>query len=427
MRGLRPSTACLLACLAAAALLGVRAAAGTPQNPYRLKDTNEARLCLACHGDFEQKLKMAFVHTAVRTGDCSACHNPHTSSHGRLLSSDASRLCAGCHDRVIPAGARSAHKVAADGQCTSCHDPHASANPASLVKAGSELCFTCHQDLGETVKKVRFRHRPVEQGCSTCHEAHGSARAEHLLKQEAPALCAACHKTDSPTFVARHMKYPVGKAACSSCHDAHGSDQPALLLANVHPPVSRTCNQCHEAPDSPTPFATKRSGFELCKGCHGEMVNAALAKNHLHWPVAGKEGCSTCHSPHASKHAGLLKAEPAALCRGCHADTLARMEALTVKHAPARDGSCAACHSPHGADGPYLLDRPSVIEVCATCHDYAEHSAHPIGEQAIDPRNKNLRVDCLSCHDGHGTNFKWMLLEATNVALCTRCHKQFTR
>ena len=32
--------------------------------------------------------------------------------------------------------------------------------------------------------------------------------------------------------------------------------EPALLLDSVHPPVSnRTCVQCHEAPDSATPFA----------------------------------------------------------------------------------------------------------------------------------------------------------------------------
>ena len=55
------------------------------------------------------------------------------------------------------------------------------------------------------------------------------------------------------------------------------------------------------------------------------------------------------------------------------------------------------------------------------------HSAHPIGAKAVDPRNKNLRVDCLSCHNGHGTDFKWMLLAATNVELCTRCHKQYAR
>ena len=98
-----------------------------------------------------------------------------------------------------------------------------------------------------------------------------------------------------------------------------------------------------------------------------------------------------------------------------------------MKHAPVKDGACVACHSPHGSSGVYLIDQPSVIKLCTTCHDYAQHSAHPVGEQAVDPRNKNLRVDCLSCHKGHGTEYKWMLLNPTNVELCTRCHKKYTR
>jgi predicted CXXCH cytochrome family protein len=115
------------------------------------------------------------------------------------------------------------------------------------------------------------------------------------------------------------------------------------------------------------------------------------------------------------------------LCRGCHADTLKRIAATSVKHAPVESGTCVACHSPHGADGVYLIDQPSMIQLCATCHDYAQHSSHPVGDDAVDPRNKNLRVDCLSCHKAHGTEFKWMLLNATNVELCTRCHKKFVR
>jgi predicted CXXCH cytochrome family protein len=68
-----------------------------------------------------------------------------------------------------------------------------------------------------------------------------------------------------------------------------------------------------------------------------------------------------------------------------------------------------------------------VIKTCSACHDYSTHSAHPLGEKAIDPRNKNLRVDCLSCHKGHGTEFKRMLLAETNVELCTQCHKKYAR
>jgi predicted CXXCH cytochrome family protein len=417
-----------IACVSVLLLIGVHATARSQQNPYRLKEADQKKLCLSCHNELEQKLKKPFVHTPVRTGDCSGCHDPHVSSHSKLLSRDVGQICAGCHDATVPAKAKSVHKVVADGQCEKCHDPHASDNPAGLLGKGNDLCFGCHKAIGETVAKARFKHSPVQQGCLTCHGPHGSDQSGWLLKKSMPALCVTCHKPDGPAFQARHMKYPVAKASCTSCHDPHGSNQPALLLNSVHPPVSGgTCNACHEGPDSPTPFATKRTGFELCKGCHNDMVNAAMAKSRLHWPVADKKGCVNCHNPHASKYAKLLKADTPQLCAGCHADTMKRIATTAVKHAPVESGTCTACHSPHGSDGVHLVDQPSIIKLCSNCHDYQVHSAHPIGEKAIDPRNKNLRVDCLSCHKGHGTEFKRMLLAETNVELCTRCHKKFVR
>lgn len=411
-----------------AMLGGLLAAAHAQQNPYRLKAVDQRKLCVACHSDFEQTLKKRFVHTAVRSGECSGCHSPHVSSHSKLLSTDPRDICASCHGSVAPAGAKSTHKVVADGECQKCHDPHASDNASNLMAKGNDLCVGCHKEIGQTVKNAKFKHSPVEQGCVTCHSAHGSDKADFLLKNSVPALCVNCHKPDNASFVTRHVNYPVGKGSCTSCHDPHGSDTPGLLFPNVHAPVTnRMCSQCHEAPGSAAPFATKRAGYELCRGCHNEMVTSTLEKQRLHWPLADRKGCLNCHNPHASKQAKLLKTNTADLCGRCHADTVRRIAATSVKHAPVQEGMCVSCHSPHSAKSTYLLDQPSVNELCATCHDYGQHSAHPIGEHAVDPRNKNLRVDCRSCHAGHGTEFKRMLLAATNVELCTPCHKQYAR
>jgi predicted CXXCH cytochrome family protein len=417
-----------IACASIVFLVGGLWAVHAQQNPFRLKDPDQKKLCVACHSDFEATLKKKFVHSPVKAGECASCHDPHASAHDKLLSTDAKQVCTTCHDSVVPAKAKSTHKVVADGECQKCHDPHASDNPANLKAAGSQLCFGCHKDLGAAVAKAKFKHAPVEQGCLTCHGAHASEQAPSLLKSTVPGLCVSCHKADTPAFLERHRKYPVGKADCTSCHDPHGSSQSALLLENVHPPLAnRACAQCHEPPDSATPFATKRVGYDLCKGCHNEMVVAALGKPRLHWAVADKRSCLHCHNPHASTQPKLLVADNARLCGSCHADTVKRMTAITVKHKPVQDGNCTACHSPHAATGVYLVDQPSIIATCTACHDYSAHSAHPIGEKALDPRNKNLQVDCLSCHKGHGTDHKYMLLSATNLELCTQCHKQYAR
>lgn len=415
-------------CLSLILLAGASSTLRAQQNPYRLKDPDQKKLCIACHSDFEQTLKKRFLHSPVRSGECAGCHDPHVSAHAKLLPSETRRICASCHDRVVPADAKSTHKVVADGECTKCHDPHGSDNAANLVARADDLCIRCHADLGNFVKNAKFKHSPVEQGCVSCHEPHGSSLSAHLLKDDVPGLCVGCHKPDTAAFSARHMNYPVAKAACTSCHNSHGSNRAALLFDTVHAPVAnRACAQCHEPPDSATPFATKRPSYELCKGCHNDMVNATMAKARLHWPVVEKQGCSNCHTPHASKQAKLLRTDTTSLCQSCHADTVKRIAAVTVKHAPVKEGMCVSCHSPHGAAGVYLIDQPSVMEACASCHDYETHSAHPIGAEAVDPRNKNLRVDCLSCHKAHGTDFKRMLLAATNIELCTQCHDRYGR
>jgi predicted CXXCH cytochrome family protein len=50
-----------------------------------------------------------------------------------------------------------------------------------------------------------------------------------------------------------------------------------------------------------------------------------------------------------------------------------------------------------------------------------------MGEKYADSRNKNLRMDCLSCHRAHGTGFRHMITFPTVTDLCVQCHKQFRR
>lgn len=428
MRGTHTGSRLAAVVLLVAGVVALQPRGRAQQNPYRLKEADQRKMCVTCHADFDQTLKKRFVHSAVKSGECSGCHSPHVSSHAKLLSEDKQQVCASCHGSVVPENAKSVHKVVGDADCQKCHDPHASDNAANLVAAGNDLCFTCHKDFGEAVKKAKFRHRPVEQGCVSCHDPHASGKSASLLKSAVPSLCLGCHKADTPAFTSRHMNYPVAKSSCTSCHDPHASDSSPLLYRNVHAPVAnRTCSQCHEAANSANPLATKAAGFELCRQCHNDMVNATMAKTSLHWPVGDKRGCLNCHNPHASKEPRLLKSAAGTLCTTCHADTARRIAATAVKHQPVQEGMCVACHSPHSSNGAYLIDHPTVSEACGACHDYKEHSAHPIGDKAVDPRNKNLRVDCGSCHRGHGTPFKRMLLASTNVELCTPCHKQFAR
>ncbi len=74
-----------------------------------------------------------------------------------------------------------------------------------------------------------------------------------------------------------------------------------------------------------------------------------------------------------------------------------------------------------------MFKNADITQLCGTCHDWLQHSSHPMGEKAPDPRNKNLQVQCLSCHRSHGTEFKHFMPYATNSELCTKCHETFRR
>lgn len=427
-------------------LLVVTAPAAHGQNKYRLKPGAAGKICFDCHTDFQDKLKSKFVHTPVKTGDCAGCHSPHASNHGKLLAAPTSAICLTCHTSVVPARAVSTHKVVLEGNCVSCHDPHASNNKANLLKAGNDLCVGCHKATGDAVAKVKFRHMPVSDNCLNCHNPHASDKAPRLLKSAVPTLCLRCHKADAASFGRQHAGYPVAKANCASCHDPHGSNTGGILFDTVHPPVaSKRCSQCHNAATAAEPFATRRSGFELCRGCHTTMMNETFGRARVHWPLVDAVGCLNCHEAHASRQKKLLNVAEANLCARCHEDTAdwqvklaalqaqeragpkLRVEKGTLTHAPVRQGACSACHVPHASDAGFLMRAASIIEGCGTCHDWLKHSSHPMGEKYGDPRNKNRSVDCLSCHRSHGTGNRYMLTFVTPTDLCVQCHKQLRR
>jgi len=196
----------------------------------------------------------------------------------------------------------------------------------------------------------------------------------------------------------------------------------------VHRPVAnKMCNQCHQDPSSPGALTPKKPGFELCRGCHSTLINEILARNRVHWPALDQTGCLNCHNPHASPQKALLAKPTKSLCRSCHADTLERQEKSLSKHPPAEEGQCETCHDPHASDQVFLLQAGNVLALCDSCHDYGKHSSHPIGGKIVDPRNRNLTLDCESCHRAHGSPFKAFTTADPGADLCVQCHQELRR
>ena len=151
-----------------------------------------------------------------------------------------------------------------------------------------------------------------------------------------------------------------------------------------------------------------------------------LEKNRVHQPVS-EGACLACHGPHASKQKGLVRANMVAACGACHADTIRRQELSPTKHQPIKQGECTKCHDPHSSNAPLMLVKTDGIELCGGCHDWQKHSSHPIGDGKVDPRNRNLTLQCGSCHRAHGTSSKHMVPYAKVSDLCTKCHEQYRR
>ena len=349
---------------------------------FKLRPGAENKLCLKCHETFQKTLKSRAVHQPLKTGKCSDCHDPHTSVHKKLLASGTNTLCTGCHKEVLPDKPRSAHQIVVAGDCVKCHAAHASDNKFILKKPGNELCSDCHQDVGTKAKEARFKHSPLmkDKGCLNCHAPHASDRSDYLLKNVVPALC----------------------------------------------------KQCHLAAGSPNATRTKKQGTELCKECHRDTIKEISAKSRMHWPLSDKVGCLNCHSPHGSKQKKLLAGSVRDTCGKCHADTV-ELQQWSIKNPknqglcePVRTGNCVTCHAPHAADNVLLIRQKDISTgLCGECHQWETHSTHPIGKKVVDPRDKNLTVECLSCHKACGTGNKPNMMPfETTYDLCIQCHPE---
>ncbi|HEY3490343.1 MAG TPA: cytochrome c3 family protein [Candidatus Deferrimicrobiaceae bacterium] len=81
------------------------------------------KMCYRCH---QRKDRRKNVHGPMGAGECTACHDPHGSSHKSLTVAEPLSLCVMCHDQE----SSEKHMTRSKGKpCTQCHDPHASDKP----------------------------------------------------------------------------------------------------------------------------------------------------------------------------------------------------------------------------------------------------------------------------------------------------------
>jgi predicted CXXCH cytochrome family protein len=206
-------------------------------------------LCFTCHEP--AKFKGKVVHGPVAEGNCVGCHAPHSAKNKPLLDKTSPELCFGCHaaqlkdaqGRMLPAikslfddKEATLHPPFAAGECSFCHQPHTSeqvrllaeAYPADFYASFSEksygLCFTCHSSsifeaprtLAETNFRngnlnLHYRHVNRDKGrtCSACHSPHGSRQ---------PKLINPVFQFGGKVLPLKYEKTETGGSCAGACH-----------------------------------------------------------------------------------------------------------------------------------------------------------------------------------------------------------------
>jgi predicted CXXCH cytochrome family protein len=376
--------------------------------------------CFECHQELKKKCDTGIVHQAVRQNNCAGCHNSHTARFDHLLISEGSTLCYNCHRKQEEKWqGLKLHEPIQQAGCLGCHDAHASPYRYQLKAEGKDLCFRCHSTKSFEMKYV---HKPVREGkCQTCHASHAS-KENFLLVEPLSKLCLNCH--EQKNLAQSHQGYDVRDSECTLCHNPHSSNSKDLTYGFSHQPYKeRNCRGCHQGKKE-MQRSLVAHGANLCYTCHQREKEQFQHASRSH-VADGDNQCTYCHNPHASERKSLTRKDIKVLCLSCHPKMAARLKenAGDYLHPEVAKGNCTSCHDPHSSSLPHFY-KADVLLLCTKCHIKQKKARHPVGEKAIDPRDRKSQINCITCHDPMGTKFKYSLRWDGSQALCEQCHKK---
>jgi predicted CXXCH cytochrome family protein len=277
-------------------------------------------------------------------------------------------------------------------------------------------------------RELKIRFRPIR----TLLNVNFEDPAAYLFHRNAvvPKACSTCHTEklpeDAGLDIKRLQKNEDFSPICFSCHRQLISSSMWLHSpsANVY------CMSCHQEGQGNTQI-TVISGRvdQICFECH---VNKKKFKDqaHVHGPV-GTGDCTVCHDPHGGKFKYQLWADNrSGICIGCHIDKkdLVKKRKGFYSHGILQGGGCKACHDPHASKERYQLINP-INELCSNCHTklFDVEKGHPVGNHPLkdkaDPRRKGRKLSCSSCHNPHGSFFRYLLIgDMLGGHVCSKCH-----
>ena len=248
-----------------------------------------------------------------------------------------------------------------------------------------------------------------------------------------PAVCTTCHNQtlpdDANLDVKRLDKNSDYSPVCFSCHRK-------LIRQNLwlHSPSANVfCWTCHRQADgaggTKVPLLSAKQVDENCFECH---VNRQKFENdYVHGPVGTGE-CTVCHDPHGGEYEKQLWADGKAdLCVGCHLNkkNVLKKTFGFFSHGILQGSGCIVCHNTHSEGYRFQLYN-TINELCVSCHNGLQDvkKGHPVGNHPLegkpDPLRKGRELSCTSCHNPHGTTYRYMLIGSIlGGHVCSKCHR----
>ena len=147
--------------------------------------------------------------------------------------------------------------------------------------------------------------------------------------------------------------------------------------------------------------------------CVGECHQDQLGFDNMHGPVV--DDCAKCHiEGNKEEHTFFFVKQPEELCIQCHA----RDRAAHI-HEPAANMQCLECHDAHGSDHPSILVADPKGDLCARCHQDTRLDAEYVHGPVVVGA-------CVVCHEAHASE-EPALLRKPERDTCLDCHPEVDR
>ncbi|HAM53189.1 MAG TPA: hypothetical protein DCP92_21740 [Nitrospiraceae bacterium] len=367
------------------------------------------------------------------------------------LLTDEAKICLGCH------GQRSIIKKFENGEVIAAYVDTATFKASAHNSLGCSACHTGFSAKTHPMRRFRSK-RQYQIRCSlVCRRCHTVEQMKPvggaLLRKESqgnPVVCSDCHGSHSIMSVSGGKMFGIEEQYCLSCH-GHSltmsfkdgetlsfSVEKSALENSAHNEIA--CSGCHvgfSSSEHPHRIFKSRREYTLasaenCRRCHFDKYTET--RESIHYILISRgdlraPSCTDCHGFHTVSRRSREKVSAAGKCRKCH-QGIYDLYAGSVHGKALLDERnrdvpvCTDCHVAHEIIDPLTpVYRRKIPEICRNCHT----DKTIMGKYA-------LSTDITTyVSDFHGTSLvfdkkrrKLFLNPASPVAVCTDCHGSHT-